>query len=120
MPEVAKPTAPATGEDAAAPALQRVEERRGGAGGKNSGGRRREFFGLARGRRADVKGLAHALACDDGTAAALLRTYGGSQIRTAGDLKVGLWAPWRRPLDLDDGGASSASPMTAAPGAAAT
>ena len=56
----------------------------------------------------DVKGLAHALACDDGTAAALLRTYGVPQIRTAGDLKVGLWAPGDA-LDLDDEEVSSAS-----------
>ena len=50
----------------------------------------------------DVVGLARALACDDGTAAALLRTYGVPQIRQAGDLKVGLWAPGDA-LDLDDG-----------------
>ena len=48
------------------------------------------------------RGLARALACDDGTAAALLRTYGVPQIRQAGDLKVGLWAPGDA-LDLDDG-----------------
>ena len=62
-------------------------------------GRRVEGDGL--GVAAASAGLARALACDDGTAAALLRTYGVPQIRQAGDLKVGLWAPGDA-LDLDD------------------
>ena len=110
--EVAKPTAPATGEDARRRQrfneLRRDEE---APSGRIAAADVAAFLAWrAAGRshaKPDVAGLARALACDDGTAAALLRTYGVPQIRQAGDLKVGLWAPGDA-LDLDDEEASSA------------
>ena len=107
--EVAKPTAPATGEDARRRQrfneLRRDEE---APAGRIAEADVANFLDWRAAGAPDVKGLAHALACDDGTAAALLRTYGVPQIRQAGDLKVGLWAPGDA-LDLDDEEASVAS-----------
>merc|ERR1719152_260263 len=110
--EVAKPTAPATGEDARR--RQRLNELRRdeeAPSGRIAEADVAAFLdwraaGMAQ-AKPDVVGLARALACDDGTAAALLRTYGVPQIRQAGDLKVGLWAPGDA-LDLDDEEASVA------------
>lgn len=111
--EVAKPTAPATGEDARR--RRRFNELRrdeAAPAGRIAEADVANFLdwraaGMAQ-AKPDVAGLARALACDDGTAAALLRTYGVPQIRQAGDLKVGLWAPGDA-LDLDDEEASVAS-----------
>ena len=111
--EVAKPTAPATGEDARR--RRRFNELRrdeAAPAGRIAEADVANFLdwraaGMAQ-AKPDVAGLARALACDDGTAAALLRTYGVPQIRQAGDLKVGLWVPGDA-LDLDDEEASSAS-----------
>ena len=107
--EVAKPTAPATGEDARRRRrfneLRRDEE---APAGRIAEADVANFLDWRAAGAPDVKGLAHALACDDGTAAALLRTYGVPQIRQAGDLKVGLWAPGDA-LDLDDDEESVAS-----------
>ena len=111
--EVAKPTAPATGEDARR--RRRFNELRrdeAAPAGRIAEADVANFLdwraaGMAQ-AKPDVAGLARALACDDGTAAALLRTYGVPQIRSAGDLKVGLWAPGDA-LDLDDEEASVAS-----------
>ena len=111
--EVAKPTAPATGEDARRRRrfneLRRDEEAPAGRIAEADVANFLDWraAGMAQ-AKPDVVGLARALACDDGTAAALLRTYGVPQIRQAGDLKVGLWAPGDA-LDLDDGEVSSAS-----------
>ena len=111
--EVAKPTAPATGEDARRRRrfneLRRDEEAPAGRIAEADVANFLDWraAGMAQ-AKPDVVGLARALACDDGTAAALLRTYGVPQIRQAGDLKVGLWAPGDA-LDLDDEEASSAS-----------
>jgi len=111
--EVAKPTAPATGEDARRRRrfneLRRDEEAPAGRIAEADVANFLDWraAGMAQ-AKPDVAGLARALACDDGTAAALLRTYGVPQIRQAGDLKVGLWAPGDA-LDLDDEEASSAS-----------
>ena len=105
--EVAKPTAPATGEDARRRQrfneLRRDEEAPAGRIAEADVATFLDWraAGVAQ-AKPDVVGLARALACDDGTAAALLRTYGVPQIRQAGDLKVGLWAPGDA-LDLDDG-----------------
>ena len=105
--EVAKPTAPATGEDARRRRrfneLRRDEEAPAGRIAEADVANFLDWraAGMAQ-AKPDVVGLARALACDDGTAAALLRTYGVPQIRQAGDLKVGLWAPGDA-LDLDDG-----------------
>ena len=105
--EVAKPTAPATGEDARRRQrfneLRRDEEAPAGRIAEADVANFLDWraAGMAQ-AKPDVVGLARALACDDGTAAALLRTYGVPQIRQAGDLKVGLWAPGDA-LDLDDG-----------------
>ena len=105
--EVAKPTAPATGEDARRRRrfneLRRDEEAPAGRIAEADVANFLDWraAGMAQ-AKPDVAGLARALACDDGTAAALLRTYGVPQIRQAGDLKVGLWAPGDA-LDLDDG-----------------
>ena len=105
--EVAKPTAPATGEDARRRQrfneLRRDEEAPAGRIAEADVAKFLDWraAGMAQ-AKPDVVGLARALACDDGTAAALLRTYGVPQIRQAGDLKVGLWAPGDA-LDLDDG-----------------
>jgi hypothetical protein len=111
--EVAKPTAPATGEDARR--RRRFNELRrdeAAPAGRIAEADVANFLdwraaGMAQ-AKPDVAGLARALACDDGTAAALLRTYGVPQIRQAGDLKVGLWAPGDA-LDLDGEEVSSAS-----------
>ena len=105
--EIAKPTAPATGEDARRRRrfneLRRDEEAPAGRIAEADVAAFLDWraAGMAQ-AKPDVVGLARALACDDGTAAALLRTYGVPQIRQAGDLKVGLWAPGDA-LDLDDG-----------------
>ena len=105
--EVARPTAPATGEDARRRQrfneLRRDEEAPAGRIAEADVANFLDWraAGMAQ-AKPDVVGLARALACDDGTAAALLRTYGVPQIRQAGDLKVGLWAPGDA-LDLDDG-----------------
>ena len=111
--EVAKPTAPATGEDARR--RRRFNELRrdeAAPAGRIAEADVATFLDWRAGGMAnaepDVAGLARALACDDRTAAALLGTYGVPQIRQAGDLKVGLWAPGDA-LDLDDEEASSAS-----------
>ena len=111
--EVAKPTAPATGEDARRRRrfneLRRDEEAPAGRIAEADVANFLDWraAGMAQ-AKPDVAGLARALACDDGTAAALLRTYGVPQIRQAGDLKVGLWAPGDA-LDLDGEEVSSAS-----------
>ena len=111
--EVAKPTAPATGEDARRRRrfneLRRDEEAPAGRIAEADVANFLDWraAGMAQ-AKPDVAGLARALACDDSTAAALLRTYGVPQIRSAGDLKVGLWAPGDA-LDLDDEEASVAS-----------
>ena len=110
--ETTKPTAPATGEDARR--RRRFNELRrdeAAPAGRIAEADVATFLDWRAGGMAsnpDVAGLARALACDDGTAAALLRTYGVPQIRQAGDLKVGLWAPGDA-LDLDDEEVSSAS-----------
>ena len=111
--EVAKPTAPATGEDARRRQrfneLRRDEEAPAGRIAEADVASFLDWRAAGMSQaKPDVVGLARALACDDGTAAALLRTYGVPQIRQAGDLKVGLWAPGDA-LDLDDEEASSAS-----------
>ena len=105
--EVAKPTAPATGEDARRRRrfneLRRDEEAPAGRIAEADVANFLDWRAAGMSQaKPDVVGLARALACDDGTAAALLRTYGVPQIRQAGDLKVGLWAPGDA-LDLDDG-----------------
>ena len=104
--EVAKPTAPATGEDARRRQrfneLRRDEEAPAGRIAEADVAAFLDWRSAGMSSTPDVAGLAKALACDDGTAAALLRTYGVPQIRQAGDLKVGLWAPGDA-LDLDDG-----------------
>ena len=105
--EVAKPTAPATGEDARRRQrfneLRRDEEAPAGRIAEDDVAAFLDWRAAGMSQaKPDVVGLARALACDDGTAAALLRTYGVPQIRQAGDLKVGLWAPGDA-LDLDDG-----------------
>ena len=105
--EVAKPTAPATGEDARRRQrfneLRRDEEAPSGRIAEADVAAFLDWRAAGMSQaKPDVVGLARALACDDGTAAALLRTYGVPQIRQAGDLKVGLWAPGDA-LDLDDG-----------------
>ena len=104
--EVAKPTAPATGEDARRRQrfneLRRDEEAPAGRIAEVDVANFLDWRAAGMSSEPDVAGLARALACDDGTAAALLRTYGVPQIRQAGDLKVGLWAPGDA-LDLDDG-----------------
>jgi len=105
--EVAKPTAPATGEDARRRQrfneLRRDEEAPAGRIAEADVAAFLDWRAAGMSQaKPDVAGLARALACDDGTAAALLRTYGVPQIRQAGDLKVGLWAPGDA-LDLDDG-----------------
>ena len=105
--EVAKPTAPATGEDARRRQrfneLRRDEEAPAGRIAEADVAAFLDWRAAGMSQaNPDVVGLARALACDDGTAAALLRTYGVPQIRQAGDLKVGLWAPGDA-LDLDDG-----------------
>ena len=105
--EVAKPTAPATGEDARRRRrfneLRRDEEAPAGRIAEADVAAFLDWRAAGMSQaKPDVAGLARALACDDGTAAALLRTYGVPQIRQAGDLKVGLWAPGDA-LDLDDG-----------------
>ena len=110
--EVAKPTAPATGEDARRRQrfneLRRDEEAPSGRIAEADVAAFLDWRAAGMSQaKPDVVGLARALACDDGTAAALLRTYGVPQIRQAGDLKVGLWAPGDA-LDLDDEEASSA------------
>ena len=104
--EVTKPTAPATGEDARRRQrfneLRRDEEAPAGRIAEADVANFLDWRAGGMSSNPDVAGLARALACDDGTAAALLRTYGVPQIRQAGDLKVGLWAPGDA-LDLDDG-----------------
>ena len=104
--EVTKPTAPATGEDARRRQrfneLRRDEEAPAGRIAEADVANFLDWRAGGMASNPDVAGLARALACDDGTAAALLRTYGVPQIRQAGDLKVGLWAPGDA-LDLDDG-----------------
>ena len=104
--EVAKPTAPATGEDARRRRrfneLRRDEAAPAGRIAEADVAAFLDWRSSGMSSEPDVAGLARALACDDGTAAALLRTYGVPQIRQAGDLKVGLWAPGDA-LDLDDG-----------------
>ena len=105
--EVAKPTAPATGEDARRRQrfneLRRDEEAPSGRIAEADVAAFLDWRAAGMSQaKPDVVGLARALACDDGTATALLRTYGVPQIRQAGDLKVGLWAPGDA-LDLDDG-----------------
>ena len=111
--EVAKPTAPATGEDARRRQrfneLRRDEEAPAGRIAEADVANFLDWRAAGMSQaKPDVVGLARALACDDGTAAALLRTYGVPQIRQAGDLKVGLWAPGDA-LDLDGEEVSSAS-----------
>ena len=109
--EVAKPTAPATGEDARRRQrfneLRRDEEAPAGRIAEADVAAFLDWRADGMSSEPDVAGLARALACDHGTAAALLRTYGVPQIRTAGDLKVGLWAPGDA-LDLEDEEAPSA------------
>ena len=110
--EVAKPTAPATGEDARRRRrfneLRRDEAAPAGRIAEADVANFLDWRAAGMASVPDVAGLARALACDDGTAAALLRTYGVPQIRQAGDLMVGLWAPGDA-LDLDDEEASVAS-----------
>ena len=111
--ETTKPTAPATGEDARRRQrfneLRRDEEAPSGRIAEADVAAFLDWRAAGMSQaKPDVAGLARALACDDGTAAALLRTYGVPQIRQAGDLKVGLWAPGDA-LDLDDEEASVAS-----------
>ncbi len=111
--ETTKPTAPATGEDARRRRrfneLRRDEEAPAGRIAEADVAAFLDWRAAGMSQaKPDVVGLARALACDDGTAAALLRTYGVPQIRQAGDLKVGLWAPGDA-LDLDDEEASVAS-----------
>jgi hypothetical protein len=110
--ETTKPTAPATGEDARRRRrfneLRRDEAAPAGRIAEADVANFLDWRSAGMSSNPDVAGLARALACDDGTAAALLRTYGVPQIRQAGDLKVGLWAPGDA-LDLDDEEVSSAS-----------
>ena len=110
--ETTKPTAPATGEDARRRRrfneLRRDEAAPAGRIAEADVAAFLDWRAAGMASEPDVAGLARALACDDGTAAALLRTYGVPQIRQAGDLKVGLWAPGDA-LDLDGEEVSSAS-----------
>ena len=110
--ETTKPTAPATGEDARRRRrfneLRRDEAAPSGRIAEADVANFLDWRSAGMASEPDITGLARALACDDGTAAALLRTYGVPQIRQAGDLKVGLWAPGDA-LDLDDEEVSSAS-----------
>jgi len=110
--ETTKPTAPATGVDARRRRrfneLRRDEAAPAGRIAEADVAAFLDWRADGMASTPDVAGLARALACDDGTAAALLRTYGVPQIRQAGDLKVGLWAPGDA-LDLDGEEVSSAS-----------
>jgi len=95
--EAVKPTAPATGEDAARrkrfSELRRDEEALAGRIAEADIVRFLDWRAAGLNSVPDIAGLAHALACDDDAAAALLRDYGVPQVLGGNDVKVGLWAP---------------------------